>query len=615
MKSTRAAARAVVGVVASGMLVASSLPALAASHDHPDERRGLAHSAAAAAARQGHPGAPTVDAGDIEFTPGVTLRTGSASSVGLVPEYVDKMSSDIERFLEPTPRHPDHPMYAGATVIAGKDGTVVQHDSAGYALRYASYDAETGEATELPRDQWIPARNDTIYDLASISKLFTSIAAVQLIERGVLDLDAPVVQYVPAFGQHGKDDITIRNLLTHTSGMRPDPQPRLCAYDTSEEQWAAVNATVPLAEPDTRYIYSDLNMMTLQEVIETVTGEGLEDVVSHQITGPLGMADTMYNPPKSLRDRIAATEYQPWTDRGMVWGSVHDENAYCMGGVAGHAGMFSSAHDLAVLAQTLLDGGQYGDTRILGEDWVRQLFTNHNAAFPGNEHGLGFELGQRWYMDGLTTPVTAGHTGYTGPSLVIDPTTHSFVILLCNRVHPTRDWGSNNPSRRAVARDLARALPVEPTVGDDAWYSGLGDLRTASLGLPVDVPAGGGRMTFDLWYDTEGGWDIGVLQASTDDGATWQRVPLSLRADGHRWSTDGRFSGFEGKQWVQARAQLAGDVTNLRWRYTTDTYYEGRGVYVDGVRIWRDGGGILFNGARPADAAQFRPDGFTASAN
>src|SRR5699024_7638808 len=148
---------------------------------------------------------------------------------------------------------------------AGKDGRVVQHDSAGLARRYASYDSQTGEATELPREKQIPARKDTIFDLASISKLFTSLAAVQLVERGALDLDAPAARYVPEFGQHGKDDITIGNLLTHTSGLRPAPEPSLCSYDTHAEQWAAVNATVPQAEPDTGYIYSDLNMITLQE--------------------------------------------------------------------------------------------------------------------------------------------------------------------------------------------------------------------------------------------------------------------------------------------------------------------------------------------------------------
>ena len=139
-------------------------------------------------------------------------------------------------------------------------------------------------------------------------------------------------------------------------------------------------------------------------------------MIAQRITGPLHLRDTMFNPPASLKPRIAAEEYQPSTGRGIVWGSVHDENAYCVGGVSGHAGVFSTAHDLGVLAQTLLDGGRYGHTRILDEDSVRLLFTNFNQAFPSDSHGLGFELDQRWYMDALNSPVTAGHTGFTGTS-------------------------------------------------------------------------------------------------------------------------------------------------------------------------------------------------------
>ncbi|MGH3318899.1 MAG: serine hydrolase [Streptosporangiaceae bacterium] len=594
MARSRIRARGIGAVIvagaAAGALVAGPLPASAADK----------------------PGPPTVTADDVHFTPGTRLHYGTAREAGLVPRYVRQLRGSIAGYLKPSPTHPE---YAGAVEIAGRDGVIASHEAVGYALRYASYDAETGKATELPRGQWIPARRDTIFDLASVSKLFTSIAAVQLIQRGAIDLNAPVASYVPAFARHGKGDITVRNLLTHTSGLPPDPSPSLCSYDTNAQRWAAVYATKPVAPPDTRYIYSDINMMTLQKVIETVTGKSLDRVVRHRITAPLGMSDTMYNPPASLKPRIAATEYQPWTDRGMVWGSVHDENAYCLGGVAGHAGVFSTAHDLAILAQTILNGGRYGHTRILSTDSVRALLTDFNTAFPGHEHGLGFELNQRWYMDALSSPVTAGHTGYTGPSIVIDPISHSFVILLANRVHPTRDWGSNNPSRRAVARDLARALPVKPAKGGETWFSGIGDLRTATLALPLDVPAEGGRISFDLWYDTEGGYDIGTFQASTDGGETWQNVPLDLRIGPYTWSNGGDFSGFEGRRWAKVEATLPGGVTDVRWRYATDTLYEGRGVYVDGVRAWSADGTLLFNGSRPRDAAVFQPEGWTRSAN
>ena len=136
---------------------------------------------------------------------------------------------------------------------------------------------------------------------------------------------------------------------------------------------------------------------------------------------------------------------------------------------------------------------------------MRSLFTNYNQAFPTHDHGLGFELDQRRYMGALSSPVTAGHTGFTGTSIVIDPLAHSFVILLTNRVHPTRDWGNNNPSRAAVGTDLALALPVHPKQGRTDWFAGTADDTTTTLTIPVAVPAGGAKLSFNLWYDTSVG--------------------------------------------------------------------------------------------------------------
>jgi len=552
----------------------------------------------AGAAATGTP--PTVTAADIHFTQKL-LSYGSPESAGLVPQPIDRIATDIASYLQPSPTHPE---YAGAVALAAHDGVVVANDAAGYALRYAD-----DTPTELPPDQWIPMRGDTIFDLASMTKLFTAIAAVQLIEAHRLDLNAPVARYIPAFAANGKGDITILNLLTHTSGLPADPSPSLCTYPTHDEQWAAVYAVAPFAPPNTAYLYSDMNMMTLGKVIETITGQTLDEVVAQHIAGPLGLHDTMFNPPASLQPRIAAEEYQPWTGRGIVWGTVHDENAYCVGGVSGHAGLFSTTHDLAVLSQTLLNGGRYGQSRIVSEDSVRLLFTNYNQAFPGDSHGLGFELDQRWYSDALDSPVTAGHTGYTGTSIVIDPLSHSFVILLTNRVHPSRNWGSNNPSRRAVARDLALALPVHPAEGGTDWFSGVADNTTATLTVPVSVPAAGARLSFDLWYDTEE-TDFGAVEASSDGGTTWHLVPLSLHAGPDQWTNDGSFSGFEGRQWLHTTAQLPGGTTDVRWRLSTDPLYEGRGMYVDGVRV-RSADGVLFDGERPSDAGRFQAHGWT----
>jgi CubicO group peptidase (beta-lactamase class C family) len=530
-----------------------------------------------------------IPATDVFFTPGQTLRHGSAHQAGLVQPDIDRIATDIAAYTRPSPTYPEYP---GAVALAAHNGIIVADDVTGYALRYAD-----DKPTELPPDQWIPMRRNTMFDIASMTKLFTSIAAVQLIQSGRIGLNTPVAAYIPQFAADGKGAITIRNLLTHTSGLPADPVPSLCDYATNDERWAAVFAVAPTAAPDTTYLYSDMNMMTLGKVIETVAGRPLDQVIQQRITGPLGLRDTMFNPPAALQRRIAAEEYQPSTGRAIVWGTVHDENAYCVGGVSGHAGIFSTTRDLAVLAQTLLDGGSYDHARILSPASTRLLFTDYNQAFPGNSHGLGFELNQRFYMDALSSPVTAGHTGYTGTDIVIDPLSHSFVILLTNRVHPSRNWGSNNPARRAVARDLALAIPVRPESGPVDYFSGTADATSATLGVPLRAPAAGARLSFDLWYDTEES-DVCYLEASSDGGASWQ--PLAS------------FSGFEGRKWLRESAVVPDGTTDLRWRYTTDAIEEGRGVYVDGIRVTGPHG-TLFDDRRPADAARVQLGGWQVS--
>ncbi|HEV7706556.1 MAG TPA: serine hydrolase domain-containing protein, partial [Asanoa sp.] len=247
------------------------------------------------------PGPPTVTGADIRFArPPLALRYGTAREVGLNPRYVDGIQDTIASFLQPSSPG-GHPMYPGAVALAGHDGVLVAHDAVGFALRYADV-----AGTNLPRDQWIPMRRDTIFDVASMTKLFTAIAAVQLIEAGRIRLDAPVVRYLPAFAAEGKSDITIANLLTHTSGLPADPMPSLCTYDTDAQRWAAVLGIKPMSPPNTSFLYADTNMMVLGKVIETVTRQRLDRVVAERITGPLAMRETMFNPPARLKPRIAA---------------------------------------------------------------------------------------------------------------------------------------------------------------------------------------------------------------------------------------------------------------------------------------------------------------------
>lgn len=501
------------------------------------------------------------------------LRDGTPHQAHLLAEPLAQVSVDLRRFLEPSPTRP---MYAGGVVLASRHGVVPVHDAAGKAVRYAD---ATG--TELPADQQVDVRPDTIFDLASVTKTFTTLAVMQQVETGRVVLDEPVATYLPDFAANGKEDITVRDLLTHTGGL-PSWLPLYSAHPTVEQRFAAVLAAKPRTEPGVAYVYSDLGMITLGLLVEAVTGRTLDHVVAEGITAPLGMTDTMFNPPSSLVDRIAATEAQPrTTGRAMVRGEVHDENAWSLGGVAGHAGLFSTARDLAVLARTLLNGGRYGGVRILSEETVRSMLVNETTEFPANAHGLGFELDQRWFMDGLSSPVTFGHTGFTGTSVVIDPLSDSFVILLTNRVHPTRDWGSNNLARRAVARDLARAIAVRPLEGRTAWFSGIGDSRTATLSTPA---LSGRELSFGLWFDTEAGYDELSLEASTDGGETWTTLPFTLDGTG----TDGTLSGFGDRRWHTAAALLPeADEVLVRWRYASDAANQGRGVYVDRLRLDR----------------------------
>jgi hypothetical protein len=284
----------------------------------------------------------------------------------------------------------------------------------------------------------------------------------------------------------------------------------------------------------------------------------------------------------------------------MVRGVVHDENAWSLGGVAGHAGVFSTAQDLAVLAQSLVNGGSYGGHRILTPGSVEKMITNANSAFPDDSHGLGFELDQRWYMGGLSSPTTAGHTGFTGTSIVIDFMSRSFAIVLSNRVHPSRSWGSNNPARRAAVQGLALALGVSPRHGGTAWFSGTTDATTATLTTrPLDVPSQA-SLAFDLFVDTES-TDPMTLESSTDGEATWQPLPFTVRDRGQVTATDGSIATSGTRRWLQARAVLAVGRQQLRWRFVTNEKYLGRGVYVDGVRVAGQAG-VVLDGERHPEA-------------
>lgn len=475
------------------------------------------------------------------------LHFGTAAAAGMRQAPLDAMDEEIQSAI-------DARVTPGAVVLIARRGVIVKEQAYGDAARYV-------DDRFTPMAHPLPMRTDTLFDLASVSKLFTTTAVMQLYDCGLIDLDAPVARYLPEFAENGKEAVTIRQLLTHTSGFEPDIP--LWQMEGTRAQRIEAVLTHPLsASPGTQYIYSDLNFITLGALVERLSGERLDRYVREHITAPLGMKETMYCPPAFLKPRIAATEYQPWTGRGLVWGQVHDENAWALDGVAGHAGVFSTAHDLAIFGQMMLNGGSYRGHRVLSAKAVRWIETNQTPQFPGEDHGLGWELNQGWYMDALSEPTTLGHTGYTGTSIVVSPNNDTICILLTNRVHPTRNTPSTNPLRRTVARQTALAIPVSLPRQGESWFGGMGDDVVHDLVASVDLQ-NGGRLSFDTWYRIEPDADFGFVEA-TQDGTHWH--PLAVVTG----SSD----------WHHVRLDVPAATVQVRFRYQTDASVNGRGWYL-----------------------------------
>jgi len=327
--------------------------------------------------------------------------------------------------------------YPGASVVIGRNGYAVYQRGFG----------KLGWTTSSPR----VTADRSIYDLASLTKVVgTTTAAMVLYDQGRLDLNAPVSTYLPAFSGGWKDSVTVRQLLTHRSGL-PSGRDLWRVARTPDEARAAVLSTNLECKPGQCYIYSDLGADVLGFVIEAISGESLDVFLHDKVFEPLGMNDTFFRPADSVTDRVAPTEIAP--PRGYpLKGEVHDENAYALGGVAGHAGLFSTAADLSIFAQMMLNGGSFNGVRILSDTTVA-LFT-HRAA---GTRALGWDTadgdgGSGKFLDSRAY----GHTGYTGTSIWIDPERQMFVLLLTNRVHAAR---ARRPAKviSDVRADLADA--------------------------------------------------------------------------------------------------------------------------------------------------------------
>ena len=315
-----------------------------------------------------------------------------------------------------------------------------------------------------------PMTLDTVFDLASLTKVVaTTTSVMMLVEEGKIRLTDRVSTYFPGFDRYGKGEITIRHLLTHVSGLRPDVDlgDPWRGYETAIE--LAIEE-VPTSAPGERFVYSDINFFLLGDIVKRVSGKPLDQFAKERIFMPLGMKDTTFNPPASLRARIAPSEActpYGWPCEGpdmqMLRGTVHDPTARRMAGVAGHAGLFSTAADLSIFCQMLLGGGSYRGTRILSPLTVAKMTTPSTPAGERNVRSLGWDMDSSFSANrGELLPLGSfGHTGFTGTSLWMDPATGMYVVFLSSRLHPDGK-GDVTPLRARVATVAAAAITSLP---------------------------------------------------------------------------------------------------------------------------------------------------------
>lgn len=336
---------------------------------------------------------------------------------------------------------------------------------------------------------------DTIFDVASLTKVVaTTTSVMKLVEDARIRLSDRVSDYIPGFERYNKRGITIRHLMTHTSGLRPDVDvvEVWTGYDKAIE--LAVEE-IPTAPPGERFVYSDINYFLLGDIVKRVSGVPLDQFAKKHIFDPLGMKDTGFVPAAALRPRIAPTEKctpygWPCAGPDMQWlrGVVHDPTARRMAGVAGHAGLFSTAADLSIFARMLLNGGRYNGVRVLAPLTVARMTTPASAASDANVRGLGWDIDSSFSSNrGELLPIGSfGHTGFTGTSLWIDPVTKTFVVFMSNRVHPD-GRGDVTPLRARVATIAASAIT------DAAAEAARGRLMTGrdfgpAVAAPVRTP-------------------------------------------------------------------------------------------------------------------------------
>lgn len=366
------------------------------------------------------------------------LPTVEPSRVGLLPGHLQRIDDVVAEGLEAG-------RMAGCVVAVGRRGKLA------WLKAY-------GDRQQQPRREAMTV--DTVFDLASLTKpIATASAVMLLVERGELRLGTRAGRVLPEFARQGKETITIHQLLTHQGGLIPDNA--LSDYrDGPEKAWERICDLTPRSPPGEKFVYSDVGFIVLGRVVEKVSGRDLAEFTASEIFEPLGMVDTGFLPGAQQRLRAAATEQR---DGEWMKGQVHDPRAFQLGGVAGHAGLFSTAHDLAVFAQMMLRRGRYRDARIFGPRTVAVMTDRHRVS--SGLRGLGWDKQSAYSTNrgDLLSERAFGHGGFTGTSFWVDPQLDLFVIFLGNRLHPDGEGEVNTLAGR-IANIAAAAIEV-PAAG------------------------------------------------------------------------------------------------------------------------------------------------------
>jgi uncharacterized protein YbbC (DUF1343 family)/CubicO group peptidase (beta-lactamase class C family) len=359
--------------------------------------------------------------------------------------------------------------FPGAVILVGHQGKIVYRKAFGFR-------------SITPRRE--PMTENTIFDLASLTKVVaTTTAMMQLVDAGLVNLDAPVWKYWPEFKSNGKSQITVRQLMTHTSGLRPDvnPQAHWMGY---EGAIAAIAQDHPVRPPGCGFQYSDANFISVGEIVHRVSRMPLDVYCKAKIFRPLGMRHTSYRPPGSWQSQIAPEDY---CGNRLRWGEVQDPTANRMGGVAGNAGVFSTVDDLAIFVQMLINGGTIQGKRILSDKAVATMTKPNHIPGSSIERGLGWDLVSPYSKEhnAAFPKGSFGHTGYTGTSIWVDPHSQTFLIILTNRLHPD-GRGQVKQLRARVADVVAHVAHMGPPARVADWSPQ--ELAMAGHGA-ADTPA------------------------------------------------------------------------------------------------------------------------------